>query len=122
MVKPKPVVVKPKTKPVVVKPKPKPKPKLIPKPFFIPEATMAIGEHHGLVWIKLGKPPQSKPYYTGEVIGNYKIIKIGDGFINLEREGATFTLNVPKPKGFDSTQVLTFESTKSTRPKAASEK
>ncbi|MCH8323018.1 MAG: hypothetical protein IIB64_08090 [Proteobacteria bacterium] len=83
---------------------------------------MAIGEHHGLVWIKLSKSARSSPFPTGEMVGKYKITKIGDGFINMEREGTTFTLLVPKPKGYDSTKILTFESAQATKPPAKDEK
>ena len=83
---------------------------------------MAIGEYHGLVWIKLSKSARSTPFFTGEMVGKYKITKIGDGFINLEREGTTFTLKVPEPKGYDSTKIMTFESAQSTKPPATGEK
>jgi hypothetical protein len=104
---PKPHVVKkpPKKeppKPPVVKKPPK---KVIPAPNFTLDATLLIGEHDGLAWIKPPKATQPNLYSIGKKIDQYEIVKIEHGLIELIREETSFTLKVPEPKKVASPTV-----------------
>ncbi len=88
----------PTSEPVIIIKPPEPPTnieKIIPPPSFILQATFMIGNIDKQAWIQTSRK-QKRLYHEGQKIGNYSIHTIKHGEITVEREGKTFTLNIPK--------------------------
>lgn len=95
-------------------PKLPPKPK-VPKPGFSVTGTIVIGEYSGLAWVM--RKGKEKAFWVGETIDGYKIERVFDGKVELSREGATFSLEVPKP-GAAAAAAAKAKATKADKAKA----
>jgi len=69
-----------------------------PGPKFVLEGTLIVGESPGEAWIKVPKVKAAKPYTAGQMVKEYKIIRIGDGVVELSRDGFEYSIEVPRPK------------------------
>ncbi len=74
---------------------PVPKP---PDPAFTLKGSVVIGEGGGYAILKLASKNFPQVAAAGEVIENYKLVRIADGAVELEREGYKYGLEVPKPQ------------------------
>ncbi len=74
---------------------PVPKP---PDPTFALKGTVVIGDGGGYAIVKLASKNFPQVAAWGEVIEEYKLVRIADGTVELEREGYKYSLEVPKPQ------------------------
>lgn len=88
---------KPPTKPQPEEPKPEPKPPRRP-PTFAVESTMVFDKFFGLAWVIEPGSPKKKQVTVGDMVQeDYEVTTIGDGYVEVERDGYTYTVEMPAP-------------------------
>ena len=95
---PKPQPPEPAPKPPEPPPEPKEPEKVKPPgPTFQVQATMIIGPVEGYAWPRLPGRKEPNMVSVGDELDHYQIIRIADGYVELDREGFSYKLEVPKP-------------------------